>query len=388
MSGVLLPGHAPGTSRAGHGLWIKLRVLAWTNRVFLAVVILPTLLAALYFGLVASDQYESSADFVVRRADSMKTGGDSGQLLGFALGSGASETDAYIVQEYLMSHDAVAHLQAKNNLIGIFTRDGVDGFSRLWTTYLTPERLLKFYRKQVVIRADDETSITHLTVHTFRPDDSRAIAESLLEMGEQQVNAINERTYNDQVSNAQRSYDEANHQLGEIEAQFTAYRVGHQDVDPTDTGKAQVTMISGLTANLVGARARMQAMGGAISHSSPQYQAMVRQVQTLEAQVAAQSSRVVGGDHSVANRLGDYEQLVIKRTEIAQVYTVAASQLKQAQADAKRKQLYLIRVVQPNLPVKSEYPLRMQITLTIFGALFFAYAIGWLLWAGVKEHSL
>ena len=147
-------------------------------------------------------------------------------------------------------------------------------------------------------------------------------------------------------------------------------------------------MISGLTANLVGARARMQAMGGAISHSSPQYQAMVRQVQTLEAQVAAQSSRVVGGDHSVANRLGDYEQLVIKRTEIAQVYTVAASQLKQAQADAKRKQLYLIRVVQPNLPVKSEYPLRMQITLTIFGALFFAYAIGWLLWAGVKEHSL
>jgi capsular polysaccharide transport system permease protein len=111
-------------------------------------------------------------------------------------------------------------------------------------------------------------------------------------------------------------------------------------------------------------------------------------VQTLEAQVNGQSARIVGGDHSIADRLGDYEALVIKRQEIAQVYSVAAAQLTQAQAEAKRKQLYLIRVVEPNLPVRSEFPQRWQIVLTVFGALMFAYAIGWLLWAGVKEHAL
>jgi len=84
----------------------------------------------------------------------------------------------------------------------------------------------------------------------------------------------------------------------------------------------------------------------------------------------------------------DDERLIIKRQEIAQVYAVTAGQLKQAQADAKRKQLYLIRVVEPNLPVKSEFPERGSIILTVFGSLFFLYAIGWLLWAGVKEHSL
>ena len=129
-------------------------------------------------------------------------------------------------------------------------------------------------------------------------------------------------------------------------------------------------------------------MQGVISQSSPQYQAMARQVRTLDAQVSGQSAKIVGGDHSIATRLGDYEKLVIKRQEVAQVYAVAAGQLTQAKAEAKRQQLYLIRVVQPNMPVRSEFPQSGQIILTVFGALFFAYAIGWLLWAGVKEHGL
>jgi len=387
VSGVLLPksGHA---LHSGSLAWARIKAVAWSARVFLAVVIAPTLLAAFYYALIASNQYESSADFVVRHAESTRQGPDVGQLLGFTIGSGAGESDAGVVQEYLLSHDAVARLRAENDLVGVFTRDGTDWLSRLWFARPSPERLLRYYRDKVSVRADDETGITHLTVHAFRPADAQALAEKLLVMGEQQVNAINQRTYVDQVASAQRAYDDANHQLNAIEVALTSYRQLHRDVDPGDTGKAQVTMVAGLTPNLVAARARLSAMDRAISHASPQYQAMARQVQTLEAQVNGQSARIVGGDHSIADRLGDYEALVIKRQEIAQVYSVAAAQLTQAQAEAKRKQLYLIRVVEPNLPVRSEFPQRWQIVLTVFGALMFAYAIGWLLWAGVKEHAL
>lgn len=147
-------------------------------------------------------------------------------------------------------------------------------------------------------------------------------------------------------------------------------------------------MVTGMTPGLVAARAKLNAMQGVISPSSPQYQAMARQIHTMEAQVNGQSSRIVGSDRSIANRLGNYEKLVIKRQEVAQVYAVAAGQLTQAQAEAKRQQLYLIRVVEPNLPVRSEFPQRWSIFITTFGVLVFAYGIGWLLWAGIKEHSL
>ena len=388
MSGVLLPragiGARSGAARAAD----RLRDLLRASRAFLLLVIAPTVLAALYYGLIASNQYESSADFVVRRADSVKGGADVGQVLGFTLGSGAAEADAYAVQDYLLSHNAVARLRADNNLVGMFTRRDIDPISRLWFADPSPEWLLRFYRQQVAIRADDETAIMHLTVHTFRPDDSRAIAEKLLQLGEAQVNAINQRTYTDQVASAQRQFDDAARQLADIEAQLTAYRRSHADVDPADTGKAQTTLVATLMQNLVVARARLNAMQGAVSHSSPQFQAMARQVQTLQAQVDAQQGKIGGDDHSVATRLGDYESLVIKRQEVAQIYAAVASQLKLAEADAQKKQLYLIRVVEPNLPVRAEFPQRGQIVLTIFGALLMAYAIGWLLLAGIKEHAL
>lgn len=388
MSGVLLPTSTQSGVGNHGGLWSKTKSVLWANRAFLALVIAPTLVFAVYLGLFASNQYESSADFVVRRADATKSPVDVGQLLGFTLGSGAAEGDASVVQEYLLSHDAVARLRSENDLVGVFTRDGTDWLSRIWFAPPSPERLLKYYRQMISIRADEQTGITHLTVHAFRPADAHDLAEKLLLMGEQQVNAINQRTSLDQVVSAQRASDEASHELNTIEAELTSYRQLHLDVDPADTGKAQVTMVTGLTPNLVAARARLNAMQGVISSSSPQYQAMARQVRTLEAQVNGQSAKIVGGDHSIANRLGDYEKLVIKRQEVAQVYAVAAGQLTQAKEEAKRKKLYLIRVVEPNLPVRSEFPKRGELILTVFGALIFAYGIGWLLLAGVKEHGL
>jgi len=388
VSGVLFPKSIQAGGSMRGSVWARVKPVLLASRTFLALVVAPTLVVSLYLGLVASNQYESSADFVVRRAEASKTGADVGQLLGFTLGTGGSESDAYVVQEYLLSHDAVARLRAENDLVGVFTRDGTDWLSRLWYTNPTPERLLKYYRNKVSVRSDDESGIMHLTVHAFRPGDAHGLAEKLLLMGEQQVNTINQRTYVDQVASAQRAYDEANHELNQIESQLTTYRQLHRDVDPTDSGKAQVTMVTGMTPNLVAARARLDSMKGVISQSSPQYQAMARQVRTLEAQVSGQSAKIVGGDHSIADRLGDFEQLMIKQKESAQVYAVAAGQLTQAKAEAKRQQLYLIRVVEPNMPVKSEFPQRGQMILTLFGALFFAYAIGWLLWAGVKEHGL
>lgn len=366
----------------------KLRRAGWSNRAFLVIVVLPTLLASLYYGLIASNQYESSADFVVRRAEAGSGAPDYGQILGFSIGSSAALPDAYVVEQYLLSHDAVQELRAHHDLVGVFRRPGVDWWSGLKYANPTPEKLLSFYRDHVSVEQDATSGITHLRVHTFRPDDSLAIATNLLRMGEAQVNAINQRTYDDQMKSAEREVDKISGQLSDVEARLTAFRKLHEDIDPEGTGRAQVTLVSQLTANLVTARAKLRTMQGVVSPSSPQYIAMARQVRALEAQVGQQSAKIATSSGSVASRLSDYEQLVIKREQIAKSYAAAAAQYEQAQADSKRKRLYLVHVVNPNLPVKSEFPKRFAGVLTIFAALFFAYAIGWLLWAGVKEHSL
>lgn len=385
MHGIAFPSVSK-ERRGTAGLTRRILGTIRKNGFFFAIVVLPTIVIGLYYALFASDQYETTTSFVVRKAESATANAGLGQVLGFSFGSSATTTDAYLVQTYLLSHEAVARLSASNDLVGMFRRPEADLLSRLW--YTDPERLLKFYRRQVTMTEDETTGVTLLTVHTFRREDSYALASKLLQMGEEQINQINQRTYNDQVSNARREMDEAEKQLDDVQLRLTAYRRNHEDINPTDTGRAEVTLVSGLTASLVAAQAKLHAMDGVISPASPQYRAMAGQVAALERQVATQSSKIAGPDHSIAMRLSDYEQLQIKREEVAKVYAAAAAQFEQAKAEAKRKQLYLIRVVQPNHPVKSEYPKRGQIVLTIFVSLFFAYAIGWLLWAGFKEHNM
>lgn len=387
MHGVLQPRHRQTTIGSRH-LGARLRALAYANRFVLMIVVLPTLLVTAYLYLIASNQYEASADFVIRHAEAPSSSGGVGQLFGISLGTSSTASEAYIVQNYLLSHDAVARLRREDDLVGRFRPDGADWWSRLHSADPTPERLLRYYRQQVRVVQDDTSGITRLTVHTFRPDDSYVLAAKLLRMGEEQINAINDQTYRDQVSAARRELDKATAQLATIQLRLTGFRRGQEDVDPEGTGRAQLTLVTNLTANLVQARAQLAAMGRSVSHDSPQYRALQGQVRALEAQVAGQSSQMAGGGHSVANRLGDYEQLTIQRDEAARLHAAAAAQYAQAVAEAARKQLYLVRVVEPNRPVKSLYPERAKIVLTVFASLFFAYAIGWLLWAGVKEHSI
>lgn len=387
MHGVIQPRNSGAQTEVG-GIGVRLKAAAYANRFFLGIVILPTLIAAAYLYLIASDQYESSTDFVIRHAESSNNSGGMGQIFGISLGTSSTASEAFIVQEYLLSHDAVAKLRREDDLVRRFRPDGADWFSRLWSDDPAPERLLKYYGGKVDIEQDETSGITHLAVRTFRPQDSYALTSKLLLMGEQQINAINKRTYRDQVSSAKHDLDEAARQLSAIQVRLTTFRKGREDVDPEGTGKAQINLITGLTSRLVEARAQLAAVGRAVSHSSPQYIALERQVQALEAQIAGQSSQLTSTGNSVASRLGDYEQLVIEREEAAKLHAATAAQYAQAVAEAKRKQLYLVRVVEPNQPVKSLFPERGKIVLTIFASLFFAYAIGWLLWAGVKEHSI
>jgi capsular polysaccharide transport system permease protein len=366
----------------------RARRLAHVYRHFLLFVVLPSLLVAAYYYLIASNQYESRADFVVRRADTQIAGNGFAQIFGMNLGGTATTGEAHLVSDYLLSHDAVARLRKEDALVERFRRSGVDWFSRLWLDNPTPEKLLSFYRKQVTIDQDQETGISHLAVHAFTPEDAFALNRKLLLLGEQRVNQFNERTYHDEVASAARDLDLASNALSEAQQRLTGFRRGREDIDPEGSGKAQLGLVTTLTGNLVAARARLAAMEGVISRDSPQYRAAAGQVRAFGAQIAGQSSRLAGPGSSIASNLGDYENLVIRRENSARRYATVAAQYDHAKTEAGRKQIYLVRIVNPNMPVKSLFPERGRIVLTVFFALTLAYGIGWLLVTGVKEHSL
>lgn len=365
------------------------RIMDWMRkrRIFMLLVVLPTLLTAAYLYLVAADQYQTEAHFVIQSANGNSVPMSFGDVLGFAAPVSASQSQAMGVSDYLGSQEAVDTLNKQVDLVTMFRRPEADFLAELHPAAPTPERLLDYYTGKVTTRYNRDTGISTLEVRAFRPGDSYAIISRLLELGEKRVNELNKRAYNDAVLATQRQLDEAEQNARNIEAQMTSYRQGHSDVDPMVSGTQQSALLTTMQGNLASSRAQLALMGTMISHSSPQYRAMQERVAVMQAEVDRQKGQLTGGGSTVASRLGGYEDLKVRQAFAAKRYEAAAAALEKARETARRQSLYVQRIVDPSMPVKALYPKRAQTVFTVLLALLVAYSIGWLIVAGVREHK-
>ena len=367
------------------GLWARHK---WITM----FVFLPTLIAAAYLYLIASDQYVSEAHFTVRSqaagssSSSSSSSGGIGGLLGGG-GSLAGYGDSMMVADYLQSHDAVEALQKRLDLVALFRRPGTDFLSRLSIARPTPEFLFKYYQGQVQVLFDQDTGITTMTARAFRPADAYAITSQLLHLGERRVNEMNVRAYGDAVALSKRQLDEAERALRAVGTRVTSFRQTEREVDPAGAASAQIGLVTQLQGNLAAARAQLQTTSQLIGNNNPQAEALRKQITSLEQQIGTQNARLTGNNNAIASGLGTFEDLQTQRTLLQQRYASNSSAYEQARLQALRQQLYIVRVVNPNLPVKSIYPRRFVSVLTILVVLFIVYSIGWLIVAGVREHS-
>lgn len=350
----------------------------------LLLVLLPTLLVAGFEYLVAANQYESEARFIVRAPQSMPSASSLGQMLGIA--NPTTPADAHGVSEYLVSHDAIDAI-GRQELISIFRRPEADPATRLWYSTPQPETLLSYYLGMVQIGAASETGITTLRVRAFRPADAKMLARRLLDLGEQRVNSLNQRMLTDGLAAASRQVREAEAEVEASQVALTRFRQAGRDIDPERTGAAQIQVAASLEQQAAAARASFDAMAAKIPPSAPQYAAAARQVRALEAQVAGARARLAGSERSIAPGLGEFEKLRVKQDFAAKRYQAAATSYQSAREQLLKQQLFIVPVVEPNLPGKALYPKRLMIVATVFFGLLLAFAIGWLILAGVREHA-
>lgn len=381
----LLPGEAHEDSRPSTAEYMK-RYL-WRIRYFLAIVILPTLLVALYFGLIASDQYESEAHLVVRSNGGGKDSGSGLDAVLKSFGTSDSSREASTLGDYMRSHDVVASLRRNTQLVERYRRPEADFISRLQKADPTNEELLKYFKSRSNIDLDSETGIINVRVRAFRPADSYAIINAMLALGEERVNALNLRSYESMQTLARRQLADAEKGLQASQAALAAFRRGQGDVDPQGSAEAQLKLVTDLRKEEAMARAEMEAIAAQIGSNNPQYKALQSRAEAINGQLNSQEGFLVGNSRSIAARLGNYQDLELRREFESKRYAAAAAALESAREQATRQQLFVVRLVEPNMPQKATYPKAVKSIFTVFLSLAVAYGIGWLLLAGVREHS-
>ncbi len=167
---------------------------------------------------------------------------------------------------------------------------------------------------------------------------------------------------------------------------ITNFRNRELMIDPARSSVIVTEVTARLGADLTQTKAQLTEMMAA-SPSSPQIGVLQRHIAALETQILAERTRISDPSTGLANKLADYERLTLEREFAKQALTAASASLDTARAEARRQQLYLERVVEPNEPDYAMMPQRPRAVLTIFGLNVLVLLVAWLIFAGVQEHA-
>lgn len=292
----------------------------WKNKLFLATVIAPTLVSILYFGVVTSDVYITESKFVVKSTGQNSAPSLDG-LLG-RIGVSPSNNDAWSVQSYSLSRDALSKLDKELKIKQHYSSKEADVFNRFPTVRIWDssfEWFHEYYLGKVAVLVDPISSVNTLTVRAYNPEIALNINLSLLNLSEDLVNQLNLRARQDLMKSAQREVDNAKNKIQEISKEISLLRK-KDDVKDPDT---QVIRLQNL-------------------HLEREF-----------------------SDKQLATSL---------------------SSLEQARTEALKKQLYIERVANPILPDGAMEPRRIRgiISTLLLGLVL--WGILSLLISGVKEH--
>lgn len=365
--------------------WID---LAGRHRWFLIAVVLPVIISAFYYFVIASDQYVSESRFVIRAPNQR-----SGQVTSFAnliqtTGLSAGQEQANQVIDFVRSRSALAALGKEVPIKKVYGNASIDSLSRfpaIWDNDAT-EDLYKYYRKKIVIDRDADTGLIVLKTTAFRPQDAAVINERLLRQSEMLVNELNRRARGSAITEAEERVAEAEQRMAAARTSLAKYRNSAELVDPLK----QAGGVLEIANQLITERAAVQAQLATLRRLTPDHPsipALRERSDALTQEINQQTARIVGGNNTISSKLPSYEALTVEQEFALQMLVLARSSLEQARTDSLKQQFYLERVVNPNVPDLPAYPQALRVVLTILGFALCIYFIAWMFIVGILEHA-
>ena len=365
--------------------WQRLR--SRLDAVFLLTVLLPTLLASVYFGLVASDVYISESRFVVRNPQRQVPSGLGALLQGTAFAR--SQDDTHAVHDFVRSRDALLELDSTVGMRRAYSAPEIDFVNRFpglqpWDDSF--EALHRHYLNHVTIEYDAVSSISVLRVRAYSADDSARINTQLLEMGERLVNNMNLRSRRDLIQVAEQEVALAEQRAKAAAASLAAFRSERSVFDPDRQSALQLQAAARLREELLAAEGQLDQVRR-VSPNNPQVPLLEQRVRALRQAAIDENARVLGRDAGLSSKSPAYDRLVLDKQFADRQLATALVALDSARSEAARKQLYLERLVQPNKPDRAVEPRRLRGVVTVFVVGLLLWGVVSLVIASVREHT-
>jgi capsular polysaccharide transport system permease protein len=292
------------------------------------------------------------------------------------------------VHDYILSRDALKELDEKLNVRQAFSSHGADLIDRFpglsWDKSL--EAFYRYWGKHVGVDYDASSSISILTVRAFSAEDAYKINNLLLDMSERLVNTLNDRSRRDLIEFADNEVKIASDKAKDASLALLNYRSSQAVFEPDKQAAIQLQSVAKIQEELISTEAELAQLRK-LSPSNPQIGALATRADTLREAIAAEASKVTSARGSFSAHAPDFERLTLDVAFADKQLGIALAELESARAEAQQKQVYLERLVQPNLPDKAMEPRRIRSVFTVFMLGLIGWGVATLLIASVREHS-
>jgi len=349
-------------------------------------VFLPTALATAYYGAVASDQYESFAQFAVQSSELQPSIGID--LLAGLSGASGTARDALAVRDYVLSRDMLQRLEKEHAFIAHYKNPRQDPLSRLRRD-ASFEDAYEYFDGKVSADFDQVSTSITVRVRAFDANSATLFAQSILTYSEEMVNSLSDRERRDRTAYAETQVKIAETRLIKARQVIVELQQKHGDFNPLQTAVATMTLRTQLEGELAKARAELLQLKSFMNEDAPQVRAANEKVKSLSVQVSGESRRLVDPSKpsGLNNSFADFEGAAVEKEFAQKAYETAMATLEVARADAARQHRYVAVISNPSTPDESTYPHRIRSILAALVLSILVWGVSTMIVAVVREHA-
>lgn len=352
----------------------------------LAIAILASLLAIIYWAVIASDRYVSEAHVLIQRTDMA-----SSQAMDFSAllsgGDGVSRSDQMLLRNRLLSLDMLQLLDKELGLREHYSSHDHDILSRMFFHDASLEFFHKHFLSRVSVEYDEYAGVLVIQAQAYDPEMAQKITAALVREGERFMNAMGHQLAAEQVSFLEKQVEQRGQHALDARQRMLAFQNAKGLISPQSAAENLAAVVNKLEAQLTELNARKAALLGYLAPSAPGVVEVDLQIQAVEKQIKAEQTRLTSAKGQSLNKtVEEYQRLEQEALFMQDAYKSALVALEKGRVEATRTLKMVLVLQSPSLP---EYPMQPRrlynIVSFLIGALLLA-GLAQILLAIVRDH--
>ena len=352
----------------------------------LAIAILASLLAIIYWAVIASERYVSEAHVLIQRTDMA-----SSQALDFTSllsgGDGVSRSDQMLLRNRLLSLDMLQLLDKELGLREHYSSHDHDILSRMFFHDASLEFFHRHFLSRVSVEYDEYAGVLVIQAQAYDPEMAQKITAALVREGERFMNAMGHQLAAEQVSFLEKQVKQRGEHALDARQRMLAFQNAKGLISPQSAAENLAAVVNKLEAQLTELNARKAALLGYLAPSAPGVVEVDLQIQAVEKQIKSEQTRLTSAKGQSLNKtVEEYQRLEQEALFMQDAYKSALVALEKGRVEATRTLKMVLVLQSPSLP---EYPMQPRrlynIVSFLIGALLLA-GLAQILLAIVRDH--